>query len=92
MKRRSSSPTLPPLWTVAELSVAWNVPKPTIYTWLGQGLLPYRRVGKRLIRVSDEDIAEFTTRSAPDDTCGLTELRSTLRGKRSFGDASEAQP
>jgi excisionase family DNA binding protein len=92
MKRHSSPPALPPLWSVAELSAAWKVPEPTIYAWLHQGLLPYRRIGKRLIRFSDEDIAEFTARSAPDDTSESTELRSTLRANRSFDNASEAQP
>lgn len=51
------------LLTAADVAARYQVPVRTPYSWVDQGLMPARRCG-RLLRFTEEDLAEFERRSA----------------------------
>ena len=53
-----------PLRTAKDVGDLLRVPVRSVYTYVEQGLLPCHRVGKRVLRFSDADLAEFLRRSA----------------------------
>lgn len=52
--------------TAGDLADRLSVSPRAIYLWVDQGLLPARRVGRRLIRFLEEDVEEFLRRSEPE--------------------------
>ena len=52
------------LLTTAEVARLLRVPRRTVYSFVDQGLLPYQRVGTRLLRFTEADVDEFLRRSA----------------------------
>lgn len=50
--------------TAADLGRILQVPVRTVYAFVDQGLLPAHRIGKRLLRFTDDDLREFLERSA----------------------------
>ena len=54
---------LPPFMTADELAVLLSVKRRTVYQWADAGLIPARRVGRRLIRFTPADVAELLRRS-----------------------------
>jgi excisionase family DNA binding protein len=47
-----------------DIAALFGVSPRTVDSWQREGLLPFHRVGKRLVRFTDEDIADFVKRSA----------------------------
>ena len=54
---------LPPFMTADELAALLSVRRRTVYDWCDKGILPARRVGKRLLRFTPADVAELLRRS-----------------------------
>ena len=50
--------------TAKHLAEMFEVSIRTVYSYVDQGLLPYTRVGPRLLRFSEDDIREFVRRRA----------------------------
>lgn len=46
-----------------QVAALWGVTARTVYSWVDQGLMPCQRLGARLIRFSERDLAEFLRRS-----------------------------
>ena len=59
-----AAPPLGGLLAPEQVATLIGVSRRTVYVWIDQGLMPARRVGPRLLRVSAEDLGEFERRSA----------------------------
>jgi excisionase family DNA binding protein len=75
---------LPAVLTPKEAARLLRVPRRTIYTWIDTGVLPSRRVGKRLLRVLRQDVQAILEQ---DPEWGSLGADTTLDGERSTGDA-----
>lgn len=51
--------------TARDVADRFSVSERAIYSWVDRGLLPAVRVGTRLIRFTEEGLAEFLRRSDP---------------------------
>lgn len=58
------SERLQKLLTTQDLAEQFQCSRRQIYVWIDQGYLPAHHLGSRLLRFTDEDVAEFLRRSA----------------------------
>ena len=47
--------------TIAQAAKLMTVSEPTMYRWIHEGLIPARRVGRRMLRVDRKDLARMVT-------------------------------
>jgi len=58
-----SQPSLPQFLTVEELAELLRVSPRSVYDWVSQGVIPYRKAGRRTIFLLDE-ILEWTSKNS----------------------------